>query len=1135
MASLNQRPDRKFTVEIHFWEEICQYAGEFGRVPAEFIVYGENLLAGAGGASETVTANVAIWSNSGSEDATGRFGAIETLISERRLDLARYELDKLPVRAAQALPAAERYILLRLRAKLAMASGEFESAAKLFLEAYAVSPELEQAKQNQVLAYWLLGESDKASARAAEYVAQGLTSPGMIARLIETATTQQRLDEFMPLVDPLVASDEDINLALCHRYLVFGDYESARQAAERALQITPESPHGHLAAAMSIHSVALHGESKQRIDGLKLAIGHYDTAEPAARAQRFDLLVPEILVNRGAAKALIGDSSGAASDFRAAALARHASVYAARAVGFFLQEEDYTSARELLDRVDRATNEGKYLTLVVEHHIGDASEKRRCLDEMASLANQDWDRAVECRFQCVQWAIESKGLQLARSFVTSPFEERHAFQAHVMRAWISAEADDHEGAKEEAAKALDTSVQAAYPQELRVLAHILVTIEEDASALGLLEQIARPGVFDDDTKRLLACAQRLDRHDLLLRLCRELRGAGVEDDRLATLELQLLGLYAPRDAFQLADEFARTSPAPAYFVAFRNSMAVRLGELDKVNLEPSLLPTPAQLAPEEAHFVVMPFEATGHHAEAMKFLYAQRRLYFEDEHAHGRYIHFAITYGHLTGLQEPPESVQVDCAVLLDLGGGEQRWVVIEDDQPVASRDEFGSDSALAIAVLGKTPGSVITLPGKLLRPQSATVRDIQTKYVRAAQDSMQNLAKRFPDTAILQQFHVGEGDEFDPSVIIESLKGRREHVERCLNVYRDQPCSLFLLAHGVGATELEAMTALIRHPKGLVKCSEATPESFDRAAHEGIPSTTIVLDISAIITLTLADGWQFLDRKRRYLASQMTSELLHGWIHSCREKTGEGGVLTLDDADRPVLMPTTQEALAARLDELRSMRRNVDEHCEVASSVSLAGMDPETRTLYAEALGLHNIEAMSVAKDYSAALWSDDMMAGTIAKADFSVSAIWTQFALRCFLDAKSLTLDDFNLISAKLAAWNYVSTLWNAATIMAAGRTADWDTNAWPFSQCLGLIAKSTLPISANARIVVELLQLLRRSDCNELKQSAVIHATLNALDSVAAARWIRRRVGHLFGLDVISAAFVRRELQAWLEFRS
>jgi tetratricopeptide (TPR) repeat protein len=1138
VTALNQRPDKRFAVDIHFWEEICQQASELGEVIAELVIYGKNILAGAGATFEGSGAGITgIWSKPEAGDATGAYAAIEKLLNDRQLDLASHELDKRPSGPAiKELPREQHYQLLRLRAKLAMEKGEFAAAAGLFLEAFGVSPELEQAKHNEVLGLSLLGETDKAYARATCYVAEGIRTPAMILRLVDSIRSRQQLDDHAGVIEPHLASDENINVALFHKYAGFGEYERAQQAAERAVQISPESPHAHLAMAMALHNAAVRGDVRHRTAGLRKAIGHYDQSEKAARDQRFLLLLPEVLSNRAAAKALTRDTSGAAADFReAVSCTSQPAHYAARAVGFFLHEEDYERALELLDDLDRTTNEGHYLALVAEYKNADAEDHSRYIDEMSSLANEDWDRAVECRFYAVKWAIDLKKFDLAASLVTDSFERAHPFQAHVMRAWVCVDKGDTAAAKDETATALAQSIKSAHTQELRLLAHILLALKDDRNALGLLETVAPPGIFDDDTKLLLTCAQRLERHDLLLRLCRELRAAGVVDNHLQELEVKLLNRYSPREALELADEFARKSKSPAYFVAFRNMLAVRLNEPDKVDLNPAKLPTPAKLPPEEANLVLLPWIEMGKYEDALVFLYAQRRIHFENQHAHGRYIFVFLRHSHRTDFRDAPMAVTVGCSVLLELGGGKLRWVTIEDDQPVGSRGEFSSTSAMGEALIGKKAGDTLEMPDRLVQPQIATVRDIQSKYVRGFQDSIENFAKWFPGTSILQPFDVGDVEKPDLTVIVESLKGRREHVDKCLQLYRDQPVPLFLLADCLGVTELETVKALARHPKGIIKCSDASPESFALAVQAGIAPGAIVLSMPAIVTLTLVDGWQHLDAGTDYLVSQMTSEIIDGWIQERADDTlNEGGVLAINEADQLVFIPLTAEDRRTRLDELQRMRRMVDQHCKSASSVGMAALEPGARKTYEQVLGLHNLEAMCVAKDHHAILWTDDAIMGTIAKADFGTTVIWTQLALRCFVESGRLTLDDFELVTAKLAAGNYGSVIWHAGTIIAAGRATAWDADCWPFSQCIRLIEKSTLSIPVRTQIVVETLRLLRRSDCGELRQRPIIRALLGALDDPLAARRILVDLDRIFRIDFLSAHFLRSELESWLRFR-
>jgi hypothetical protein len=77
----------------------------------------------------------------------------------------------------------------------------------------------------------------------------------------------------------------------------------------------------------------------------------------------------------------------------------------------------------------------------------------------------------------------------------------------------------------------------------RGLARLFGYLNQYASALTLLQQIANPGRYDWDTRMLLECANRLGKHRIVLDVCRALREAGEEDPRLLNNELNILQLY----------------------------------------------------------------------------------------------------------------------------------------------------------------------------------------------------------------------------------------------------------------------------------------------------------------------------------------------------------------------------------------------------------------------------------------------------------------------------------------------------------------------------------------------------------------------------------------------------------------
>ena len=73
-------------------------------------------------------------------------------------------------------------------------------------------------------------------------------------------------------------------------------------------------------------------------------------------------------------------------------------------------------------------------------------------------------------------------------------------------------------------------------------------------ALPLWQRISVPSVLSEDTKHLLECASRLNRHGIMLDTFRKLREAGAIDRTLLDSELSLLELYDTDAAIKILDQ-----------------------------------------------------------------------------------------------------------------------------------------------------------------------------------------------------------------------------------------------------------------------------------------------------------------------------------------------------------------------------------------------------------------------------------------------------------------------------------------------------------------------------------------------------------------------------------------------------
>jgi tetratricopeptide (TPR) repeat protein len=1140
VVALNARPstERKFTVEVHFWEDICERLDAFPLIQAEFIVrekdVGDSFLAEILNEPSIAAKAAQVLSAIQGTCPPGAFAEIEQLIVDRNFEVARHQLGKLPgAEQLESLSNDDQYQLLRLRAKLAAEVGEFDSASTYFLAAYERCPNLDQAKHNQVLGYALAPNTTKAYELAAQYIAAGTCNPAMLSRLIENAATLEQIDRHKSYIEPYLASDVGINVALGLKLSQLGDLAGAAVAAERAVTLDPDSPHAQFSAAMRHHNTAFRGGWQDRRLALQKAISHYDTALQAARKGNYAGLMPEILINRAAANTLYGNDSAAAADYReAVAVGDTPAVYAAVAVSAFLHKQDFSAAWDLLATLDTNTQEGCFLATATEfHHTADKAERLKCLQRMKLLAEEKWSRSVECRFHCAQWGLMLKEPAVARACITEEFIASHPFQAFAALAWIDLETGDKDEALKHATEAVRHVTDGIHAQEIRLLAETFVGLHVDETAIDLLERIAVPGLLNEDMMSLINCAMRLERHDLLLRICRELRETGQQDDKLRKSEMRLLSHYAPEQGFALADDFIESSGSPAYFVAYKNVLAVRLNRLEQLRLDSASLPGPKDLAPSEAILVALPYFKSARFDEALRFLHGQLRAFFDDEKAHGNYLSFFLMYGSKTSLGTPPGKVNDGCAVRLKVENAE-RWVVIESEAPLGSRNEFSERSEFGQRLMDHVVGDVIQLPGAFVREESAVIQEIQTKYVRAFQDCLQHFRERFPETTFVQQVDLGSEDKFDPSPIIQSLKDRRAHVERCVDIYKHNPVPVYLFARSVGISEMEAVVALGGACGRMVRCCETTPQEFDLAATEGAETAAVVLDLSAIITLALVDGWQHLDPSKRYLVSQATKEVVGSWVNEADdERSGRIGYAGVTETGGLAVHETTPEQRAARSAELKRIQKMIEDHSECRASPAVAAIEPVKRKAFEDVIGHHHLEAMSLAKDAGAILWSDDLVISLIAAADFGVQCVWTQLQIKRFTNAGIVSVDDFNSVSCRLVAWHYVNTIWNAETVIKSGELADWDPQKWPFKQSVKLFATLPTSLVERAGLALATIQLLRRSSCNPLRQSPIIQSILTAIGSRDVVLLMRRQLGSIFGLDVVSAAFVQPELDYWL----
>ncbi len=1135
VIKLNQRPAniRRFTVEIHFWEEICTHLSEFGQALADFIFYPE-LSQGEVGGLCLMPAGSPSYSSAPTLGSPERsvYSEIDALFMSRKIEVVEYEISKFPdPEVDDSLTPADRYAILRFRAKLAMERSQFDKAARLFMLAYEASPELQQAQQNRILALSLTGNQRQVVDEAANLLNSGIRSPFLVTLLVRGTTEPEELVPFQNLVDEYLSNDEELMRTLVDKYLGWQLPDRAIAVTAKLREHAPKSAHALFTCGMVSHYLGLNGDWKNRAENLYSAIGYYTDAFAAAERDKYPGLIPEICTNRGRVFGALRNYDAAKADYRRAVSGSdNLGLYADPAITFFLHIEDFDSARALLPSLSPNSDDGKFLTVATNYHFATNDEKRNLIVKMAGLGESAFERATEAIFHSVQWAIDLRDLDLARDCVSTAFLKRCPFQGNTLFGWIELEAENVELAREYVEKALDSSSRLANQQEIVVLATLLVKLHDEERALPLLEQAATPGVFDDACMKLVSCAQRLGRHDTLLRTCEELRQTGQQDEKLRKMEVQMLSHYDPEKALSLAIEFKRYDKI--YFTAATNFIATHLGRKEVIDFEG--LP-PEAFSPDDGYLVVTPLVEARRFQEAMTFAYHQLRNNFSAERAHGQYIWFFLKYGKKT-VFEATEAAGTQSAILIEnTTTKEQRWITVEDANPDIGRYELASSSDLVQAIIGKRIGEFINVTGQTLRVQEERIVAIQSKFLRLFQDAIRNFQYRFPGGSTVQWILVGSGDEFDPTPLINQLEQGRKELESVSDYYHNNFCSLHFFASMIGCDLRQLMQSLVQNDHWFVRCADCSPVEFNNASTAKMPSKKFVLDISAIVTISMLEIWEHLDKTAEYFVSRHALDTIEDWLRKLLESEGQPVQrFGVGENGQMLTFEITSQQLRQEINEVQGIISELRARCKIKTSLAVAALDPKRRDGYRDVLGNESLHALSVAKEENAILWTDDIFVAIVAEVDFGVQRIWTQLAFKRLEKSGGDVSKAVIAVTAKLAAWNYNITFWEPQDFIVAAEIAKWDVNDWPLHQFIRLIRSSVLSLDEKKQFGIAIMQLLRRSSCNEFMQTSVVQAILDAIENIDAVTWMLSKIDGFFRIDFPSASFLKYELNYWLRFR-
>jgi tetratricopeptide (TPR) repeat protein len=1154
-------------IEVMAWEDIGELLDEYPQVVTEFRTGAKRQPLSNSEAAAHLDPRCESVGTAPAEGAEAEIAEAAGYLERREFQMARLALLRLREQRWPELADLQKFRVLTHLAVAELHEGETRKAAMLLIAARTLASEDENACTNEALAHELLGERERAFALAERLRMQFPASTRALALWLINATHDRAPAALEGEIAPELKTDAEIALVMARRSLAGTDYPRAErfsrmataalseqsepwlllgqavllsEASEPAMAAPPAPAEGALGEIPEGHEVPTGDDEVSRA---REAESCFTQAFTLSQADGSAINGAQALLGRAQARIALHDTEGAGKDIEEAQGLRREDANGLAEYGIVLRSRG--SLNEAIDVFRRAVavggrDDAEYhlaVTLRERDDPGDLQEAAelltRAVARFESVPKGDYPFAVACAIDALarleRWHDADAILNSLPDGVIAPAG------VLTLRANLRLE----QGKFDQATKLADQAVAALGPDspsdDRRKLAMLLHELGRYREALPLWETLAASG-NPNDSRRLVDCAERLGRNDIVLEVSRQLDPEAVEEGAAGSGELEQLERSDPEAALGVLQEMLAQRPDDAIIRLRRSAVADRLGRSDLVIADPGAMPSPGAVAPALGREAVRIMREGGRANEALTYAYELVRKHPDDPDAHRAFLAALGPIGPMPHVPEFDTANPGAAVCFVEQDSNADRWVVLEDAaDPDEARDEYGAMHPLTKALKGRRVGDKFQLPEGRFSRKSGVVKQIISKYAWRYQDCLAGWPRRFPGLPEIEMTHAPVETipwsemEDDFGALFGAPAGNREEiVKAACRVYGAHPIPLHAVAEHLGLNDLQTVFVLAQRPDSPLKCCVGSVEETEESLGAFERANAVVIDLTAIATLCLLGRLSLLASwPRQFVIAQST-------LTELRRLAMDDTLLRLPPGFSASMNGNGADGKRCDV-QLRALADALQSVCRVRDSAVLAAIDSERRERLVRMAGRHGAESIVIATMPGHVLWTDDRILASLAKSEFGVRRVWTQAALQARVQAGCLDPAELATASTKLAGWGYTFTTPSVETLMRAGSVAMWNADQFPLRQALDQFATESIALSDAVRLAAELIV---RMYSDVYLRGTRRTVTMRLLDQIAARPGGRDSIESLprslpvrFGLDLIRARELSDVIRGWM----
>jgi len=925
---------------------------------------------------------------------------------------------------------------------------ENEAASTYFILAETYQPDNIRAITYAALGYALV----KNIVRAEEYIEKALNiepnNTDAYSTMVILFKKELPFPELLQKIPEAIRQNPQVAFALSMAARELDNFHEAINWANVALE-NSEGDQVDLKANLgalileSIHNpftIASSQSNQDTINKAKYIVQLYDESWAAIKDSDLKNSRGWWLLNRGAAKRIIGDREGAYEDM-ATACSHDASFHNYRQLALMAVEKNnldkaWEIAEQLIGMAGDAPQRQDILLFKAE--IKAIKKEYAEADAIIqALFGEDMDEKTESHVMELQLKImiHTERIDVAEKLTELMISNHpNRIMPYVFRARIKRSRPEPAPVTDDLEKALANVSDSSLFEDMRQLAMEFRIEKSYARAVELMEKVTDVTVLSPVSEDLLKLYYEAGETKKLLNLCNRL--IATYGPKHILTEHQVVTYQHLNDipnAIKSCMDYLAIYPDDQrvisrllliyYKANDHENLKAYCSRIDKVD---------AQLPYNIQYKIALFFFLTGEKEKCYDAAYETRKQYFNTKHSHELFVGLLMGIGPQIEHPSDPTVAGLNAAVTVALEGKLHTYVISSDQSKDLLVDEIAESNPIAQKLLGKSPGDEVVF-GNRYEDEAYRVTAILHRYNYAYIESMRLLDEHFLENKSFKKFKIGDTgnvqEDFKP--LFDQLNKAVKQNEYLNNFMATGFATVGSLSTFKLINPVKVWGDLLPFNSPGIKTTNGFNEF--RIAHEKLnEGKGILFDVISLMTIGLLGLADLIDTLPNAKAvSQSTLDHINELIRD-DQFFADGSSTFLPFEGTFILHEEPAEQIANRKNLLQTLHQWIIDKFEVLPCNEAKNMLLQDKQYLDNLIGESFAESLLTAKEKGYLIYAEEWNVRALGHTEYGLDGVYS-FALFGYLsDRRVITAEKYQELVISLISLNYKMLPTDSAVIM-------------------------------------------------------------------------------------------------------